>query len=103
MAPHRSRVLAAAAVCALAGVCTTPRAAAGTLPPVADTARPGSPGPLNALTDVPGLRVGQVQSTRPPYATGTTVVHAPGGAEAQEVHLQIWVLARLVAVLRGIV
>ncbi len=82
MAPHRSRVLAAAAVCALAGVCTTPRAAAGTLPPVADTARPGSPGLLNALTDVPGLRVGQVQSTRPPYATGTTVVHAPGGMVA---------------------
>jgi L-aminopeptidase/D-esterase-like protein len=41
----------------------------------ADT--PGQPGRYNAITDVPDLQVGQVQSTRAPYLTGTTVVYAP--------------------------
>jgi L-aminopeptidase/D-esterase-like protein len=36
----------------------------------------------NAITDVPGIRVGQVQQTEAPYLTGTTVVYAPGTAVA---------------------
>lgn len=36
----------------------------------------------NAITDVPGIRVGQVQRTDEPYLTGTTVIHAPGTAVA---------------------
>ncbi|WP_225849078.1 P1 family peptidase [Streptomyces sp. HPF1205] len=41
-------------------------------------AAPGPvPGPLNAITDVPGILVGQVQSTRPPYLTGSTVLYTP--------------------------
>jgi L-aminopeptidase/D-esterase-like protein len=34
-------------------------------------------GKHNAITDVPGVLVGQVQSTTPPYLTGTTVVYLP--------------------------
>ncbi|WP_433518289.1 P1 family peptidase [Nonomuraea sp. CA-143628] len=41
----------------------------------ADT--PGLPGQFNAITDVPGIQVGQVQSTQAPYLTGTTVIYAP--------------------------
>lgn len=37
----------------------------------------GQPGRYNAVTDVPGVEVGQVQATTPPYRTGTTVVHFP--------------------------
>jgi putative pantetheine hydrolase len=40
------------------------------------------PGPLNAITDVPGVLVGQVEKTEPPYLTGTTVLHLPGTAVA---------------------
>jgi putative pantetheine hydrolase len=40
------------------------------------------PGPLNAITDVPGVLVGQVEKTEAPYLTGTTVVHLPGTAVA---------------------
>ncbi|MCU1682768.1 MAG: hydrolase [Amycolatopsis sp.] len=36
----------------------------------------GLPGAFNAITDVPGIDVGQVQSIHAPYLTGTTVVHA---------------------------
>lgn len=38
---------------------------------------PGQPGQYDAVTDVPGVRVGQVQSARAPYLTGTTVVYFP--------------------------
>ncbi|WHT18358.1 P1 family peptidase [Crossiella sp. CA-258035] len=38
------------------------------------------PGPLNALTDVPGLLVGQHHRLDEGWATGTTVVLAPDGA-----------------------
>ncbi|MET8005695.1 P1 family peptidase [Nonomuraea glycinis] len=38
---------------------------------------PGLPGPHNAITDVPGIKVGQVQSARAPYLTGTTVIYTP--------------------------
>ncbi|WP_432950895.1 P1 family peptidase [Kribbella sp. CA-253562] len=38
------------------------------------------PGPHNAITDVPGVLVGQVERTDPPYLTGTTVVYFPGTA-----------------------
>ncbi|MEU8222429.1 P1 family peptidase [Kribbella sp. NPDC048915] len=40
------------------------------------------PGPHNAITDVPGILVGQVERTDPPYLTGTTVVYTPGTAVA---------------------
>jgi L-aminopeptidase/D-esterase-like protein len=40
------------------------------------------PGKLNAITDVPGVLVGQVESAEAPYLTGTTVVYAPGTALA---------------------
>jgi len=40
------------------------------------------PGPNNAITDVPGVLVGQVERVDAPYLTGTTVVHVPGTAVA---------------------
>ena len=40
------------------------------------------PGPHNAITDVPGVLVGQVERTAAPYLTGTTVVYLPGTAVA---------------------
>jgi putative pantetheine hydrolase len=40
------------------------------------------PGPHNAITDVPGVLVGQVQRLDPPYLTGTTVVYLPSTAVA---------------------
>jgi putative pantetheine hydrolase len=40
------------------------------------------PGPQNAITDVPGVLVGQVENTEAPYLTGTTVVYLPGTAVA---------------------
>jgi L-aminopeptidase/D-esterase-like protein len=40
------------------------------------------PGPNNAITDVPGVLVGQVERVDAPYLTGTTVVHVPGMAVA---------------------
>jgi L-aminopeptidase/D-esterase-like protein len=45
--------------------------------PAAAADTPGQPGTYNAITDVPDIQVGQVQSTRAPYLTGTTVVYAP--------------------------
>lgn len=40
------------------------------------------PGPRNAITDVAGVRVGQVQRLEPGWATGTSVVLVPAGATA---------------------
>ena len=40
------------------------------------------PGLHNAITDVPGVLVGQVERVDAPYLTGTTVVHVPAGAVA---------------------
>ena len=40
------------------------------------------PGPHNAITDVPGILVGQYERTDAPYLTGTTVVHVPASAVA---------------------
>ncbi|KOX10951.1 MULTISPECIES: P1 family peptidase [Micromonospora] len=37
----------------------------------------GAPGAHNAITDVPGIHVGQVQSDTAPYLTGTSVVYMP--------------------------
>jgi len=51
--------------------------AVGTAAPAAAADTPGLPGRYNAITDVPGIHVGQVQSTRAPYLTGTTVVYTP--------------------------
>lgn len=47
-----------------------------------DTDSQRDTGPLNAITDVPGIQVGQYQRTDDGYLTGTTVVHAPGRAVA---------------------
>ncbi|MCM2578220.1 P1 family peptidase [Streptomyces meridianus] len=66
-------LLAAAAACAVAGSLALGSAA----PPVAATSGAGLPGPYNAITDVPGIQVGQVQSTRFPYLTGSTVIRTP--------------------------
>lgn len=65
----RSAALLAGALLVAAAVGAPTSAAA------ADT--PGLPGRYNAITDVPGIQVGQVQSTRAPYLTGTTVVYTP--------------------------
>ncbi|MEV8371478.1 P1 family peptidase [Kribbella sp. NPDC056861] len=46
------------------------------------TAEQLQPGPHNAITDVSGVLVGQVERTDAPYLTGTTVVHVPEGAVA---------------------
>jgi L-aminopeptidase/D-esterase-like protein len=43
---------------------------------------PGRPGRHNAITDVPGVRVGHAGADDPPYLTGTTVLHLPGTAVA---------------------
>jgi putative pantetheine hydrolase len=40
------------------------------------------PGPHNAITDVPGVLVGQVERVDAPYLTGTTVVYLPATAMA---------------------
>lgn len=48
-------------------------------PPVAAGPEP-QPGPNNAITDVPGIRVGQFERDGHGYLTGTTVVHAPARA-----------------------
>jgi L-aminopeptidase/D-esterase-like protein len=37
----------------------------------------GQPGEHNAITDVPGIHVGHVQSDTAPFQTGTTVVYTP--------------------------
>lgn len=41
------------------------------------TPAPGMPGRYNAITDVPGVQVGQVQAATAPYLTGTSVVYFP--------------------------
>jgi len=40
------------------------------------------PGPHNAITDVPGVLVGQVERLDAPYLTGTTVIYLPATAVA---------------------
>lgn len=45
--------------------------------PTASAAVPGEPGTNNAITDVPGIKVGQVQSDTAPYLTGDSVVYTP--------------------------
>lgn len=40
------------------------------------------PGPHNAITDVPGVLVGQVERVDAPYLSGTTVVYVPATAVA---------------------
>ncbi|MFC5815144.1 P1 family peptidase [Nonomuraea harbinensis] len=54
---------------------TVPGSASAQAATAANT--PGLPGPDNAITDVPGIKVGQVQSARAPYLTGTTVIYTP--------------------------
>ncbi|RBQ04731.1 peptidase S58 family protein [Micromonospora sp. LHW51205] len=45
--------------------------------PAAANPAVGAPGAHNAITDVPGIQVGQVQSDTAPYLTGTSVVYMP--------------------------
>ncbi|MFI9203484.1 P1 family peptidase [Streptomyces sp. NPDC053048] len=47
-----------------------------------------TPGPLDALTDVPGLHVGQAQRTGNGHLTGTTVVLAPPGGAVTAVDVR---------------
>ena len=76
MKSRLTRVLAPGAcvvACALALGATAPSTAAEAKVSAADA----QPGPYNSITDVPGILVGQVQKTRPPYLTGSTVVALP--------------------------
>ena len=57
-------------------------ASAPQLLPATFTPQAGMPGKLNALTDVPGIEVGQVHQRRSPFLTGTTIVHFPTMAVA---------------------
>jgi L-aminopeptidase/D-esterase-like protein len=61
----------------LTGTAVFCAAALGVAAPAAAADTPGLPGLHNAITDVPGIQVGQVQSARAPYLTGTTVVYTP--------------------------
>lgn len=51
--------------------------ACGTAQPV--LIAPAQSGDDNSITDVPGIEVGQVQSTADGYLTGTTVIYTPAG------------------------
>jgi L-aminopeptidase/D-esterase-like protein len=65
---HIGKLLSAAVTCQLGLMA---------LAPTASAAEVGQPGEHNAITDVPGILVGQVQSDTRPYLTGTTVVYTP--------------------------
>ncbi|MBL1101823.1 P1 family peptidase [Streptomyces coffeae] len=84
MRPRPARCLAAGLACAtvgslaLTGAASAPAApGSASAPGQAAQSTAGEPGPFNAITDVPGIEVGQVQKTRPPYLTGSTVVRTP--------------------------
>jgi L-aminopeptidase/D-esterase-like protein len=84
----RVLTVGAAAVVVLAtGVAATGPAPGGSAAVASAPATPappaaGQPGRYNAITDVPGVRVGQVQATTAPYLTGDTVVYFPKMAVA---------------------
>ncbi|SCF16988.1 L-aminopeptidase/D-esterase [Micromonospora viridifaciens] len=61
----------------LAGALMFSVGAVGVSGPAAAADTPGQPGKYNAITDVPGIQIGQVQSTQAPYLTGSTVVYTP--------------------------
>ncbi|GAB3329662.1 P1 family peptidase [Micromonospora halotolerans] len=61
----------------LAGALMFSVATVGVSGPAVAAGTPGLPGRYNAISDVPGIQVGQVQSTRAPYLTGSTVVYTP--------------------------
>jgi L-aminopeptidase/D-esterase-like protein len=63
-------------VTSIVGGLLTVASASVATPTTAALKTAGLPGPHNSITDVPGVEVGQVQSTHAPYLTGTTVVHA---------------------------
>ncbi len=67
-------LLSAALTCQLTALALAPTASADGEPEEVD---PGQPGAHNAITDVPGIQVGQVQSDTDPFLTGTTVVYTP--------------------------
>lgn len=73
---QRTAVTAAAAALALGLIgCSQPEPPE---PPEPEpTSQPPSAGPRNAITDVAGVHVGQVDRRRDGYLTGTTVVHLP--------------------------
>lgn len=66
---------------ALLAAALTASSAVGVASP-AQAQEVGEPGELNAITDVPGIHVGQVQSDTAPFLTGTTVVYTPEMAVA---------------------
>lgn len=73
---HYTALSAALAVC-LGALALAPAASGSTT-----TSEEGEPGELNAITDVPGIHVGQVQSDTAPFLTGTTVIYTPEMAVA---------------------
>lgn len=84
----RTRRLAAVAVAAMAAALVVPAtsvSAAAAAPADVVPGGPGAagqPGVHNAITDVAGLEVGQIQAIGNGWLTGTTVVHATNGAVA---------------------
>ncbi|MFE7753042.1 P1 family peptidase [Streptomyces sp. NPDC057428] len=77
---RRTRLLAVGLLCA-AALPGFVLGGAGAFPAAGQTRAP-EPGLSNAITDVPGVRVGQVQSTRAPHLTGSTVVYPSARALA---------------------
>ncbi|MBB2987198.1 P1 family peptidase [Terracoccus luteus] len=70
---------AGAAADPVAGVAAPAAAPAA---PAAFTPTAGLPGQRNAVTDVPGVQVGQVQNRTSPFLTGTSVLYFPTMAVA---------------------
>ncbi|MET9395358.1 P1 family peptidase [Streptomyces sp. NPDC006624] len=77
MTSRPTRLLACALVCASMSACLALGGAHAAPEVTPVRTGDGVPGRFNAITDVPGILVGQVQSTRPPYLTGSTVVRTP--------------------------
>ncbi|GAA1145703.1 P1 family peptidase [Ornithinicoccus hortensis] len=72
------RTLPLLAAAALATTATLAPTLTATATGAADAeGTPGQPGEHNAITDVPGIQVGQIQADTAPFLTGTTVVYTP--------------------------
>jgi L-aminopeptidase/D-esterase-like protein len=72
----RATVFVSAIALAALPICTAAAAAPASTVAEGVSGVATGPGLFNAITDVPGIEVGQVQSTHAPYLTGLTVVHA---------------------------
>lgn len=75
MKSRPSALLTAALAVSVSAVALAP-------PASAEQVETGMPGEHNAITDVPGILVGQVQQDTRPFLTGTTVVYTPEMAVA---------------------